>query len=74
MGDAEGFVEVQVGDISPIVTRSAESYLGIHVGTVKVHLTTVVMGDVTDLSSLKERGLAQNNGHIRSIVVVITLY
>jgi hypothetical protein len=36
--DAERFVEVQMRDVRAIVTRSADSDLGVHVGTIQINL------------------------------------
>ena len=51
MRDAEGFVEVQMTDISSIVTRSADSYLSIHIGTVEIHLPSVLVDQIADGSN-----------------------
>lgn len=36
--NAEGFVEVEVGDVAAVVAWSTDAHLGVHVGAVQVHL------------------------------------
>lgn len=38
VGDAEGLVQVQVGDVRPVVARPADPHLGVHVGSIQVDL------------------------------------
>ena len=50
VGDAEGLVEVEVGDVGPVVARPAETHLGVHVGPVQVHLATLIVHQRGDFS------------------------
>lgn len=59
VGDTEGLVEVQMADISTDVTRAAETDLGVHVGTVHVDETTVLVNKVAHLLDL---GLENTKG------------
>ena len=38
MRNAECFVEVQVGDVGPVIARTTKADLGVHVGSVKKDL------------------------------------
>mmetsp|Transcript_11444 Transcript_11444/g.22872 ORF Transcript_11444/g.22872 Transcript_11444/m.22872 type:complete len:234 (-) Transcript_11444:1785-2486(-) len=49
MRNAECLVEIQMANISTNHTWSSQSYLGIHVGTIHVDLTTILMDNVADL-------------------------
>jgi hypothetical protein len=48
--DAKRFVKVQVRDIRAKVAGSAKGYLGVHIGTVHINLTTSLMNDVTNFN------------------------
>ncbi|GJC97616.1 putative metal-dependent RNase [Colletotrichum higginsianum] len=47
--DAEGLVEVEMADVGPDLARRADADLGVHVGAVHVHLTTVLVNEVAGL-------------------------
>ena len=46
--DGKCFMQIQVAYIGTDHTRTGESHLSIHVGTVHVDLTTVIMNDLGD--------------------------
>ena len=48
VGDAEGFVEVEVADVGTDFARAGEADLGVHVGAVHVNLAAVLVDDVAD--------------------------
>jgi hypothetical protein len=52
VGNTEGLVEVKMADISANVTRRAKTNLRVHVGTVHVDETTVLVNKVADLLDL----------------------
>mmetsp|Transcript_30563 Transcript_30563/g.85618 ORF Transcript_30563/g.85618 Transcript_30563/m.85618 type:complete len:299 (-) Transcript_30563:1347-2243(-) len=49
MRDAEGLVQVQVAHVRPDLAGGGQAHLGVHVGSVHVHLATVLVDDVADL-------------------------
>lgn len=49
MRNAERLVQVQMAHVCSDVTRTGKPHLSVHVGTVHVHLSTVLMDDVADL-------------------------
>jgi hypothetical protein len=57
--DTEGLVEVQMADVSANITRAAETDLGVHVGTVHVDETTVLVDEIAHLLDL---GLKDTEG------------
>jgi hypothetical protein len=59
VGNTEGLVEVEMADISANVTRRAETNLSVHVGTIHVDETTVLVNKLTDLLDL---GLENTEG------------
>src|SRR3989338_759063 len=48
MGDAKGFMEIEMTDIRPKIAGTAKPHLGIHVGAVHVNLPAIVMNDFAD--------------------------
>ena len=50
VGDAEGLVQVEVGDVTAELTRGAETDHGVHVGAVDIDLAAVVMDHLADLA------------------------
>ncbi|CEI74776.1 Uncharacterized protein PAE221_00336 [Pseudomonas aeruginosa] len=50
VGDAEGLVQVQVGNVATELARGAQADHGVHVGAVDVHLATAVVDDGADLA------------------------
>ena len=50
VGDAERFMKVKVGHISTIVSGTTETHLGVHVGSINIHLSPVSVYVVTDLT------------------------
>ena len=64
MGDAEGFVEVEVADICPDVAGAAEAHLGVEVGSVHVDLTSGGVDHFADLPhALLENTMSRWVGH-----------
>ncbi|KAI6753363.1 hypothetical protein HG531_005532 [Fusarium graminearum] len=59
VGNTEGLVEVKMADISADITRRAKTDLGVHVGTVHVDETTVLVNKIADLLNL---GLKDTKG------------
>ncbi|KAI6775833.1 hypothetical protein HG530_002591 [Fusarium avenaceum] len=59
VGNTEGLVEVEMADISADVTGAAETNLGVHVGTVHVDETAMLVDKVADLLDL---GLEDTKG------------
>jgi hypothetical protein len=59
VGNTEGLVEVEMADISANVTGAAETNLGVHVGTVHVDETAMLVDEVADLLDL---GLEDTKG------------
>ena len=53
VGDAEGFVQVQVAHIRAKVGGATQPHLGVHVGPVHVHLAAVGVDDVADLPNAR---------------------
>jgi hypothetical protein len=51
VGNAEGFVQVQVADIGPKVGGAAQPHLGVHVGPIHINLAAVGVDDVADLAN-----------------------
>ena len=49
VGDAEGFMEVEVADIGSDVAGTGEADLGVHVGAVHVNLAAVGVDDLADI-------------------------
>ena len=49
VGDAEGFVQVEVADIGADVAGPAQADLGVHVRAVHVNLPAVAVDDVADV-------------------------
>ena len=52
MGDAEGLVQVEMADISPIEAGLTEPHLGVEVGAVEIHLASVVVDQIADLAQI----------------------
>ncbi len=52
VGDAEGFVQIQVADIGADPTRAGQTNLGVHVGAVHVDLAAKAVYDPADLLDL----------------------
>nr|GEZ22423.1 hypothetical protein [Tanacetum cinerariifolium] len=50
VGDAKGFVQIEVGHVAAELTRSAQADHGIHVGAVDIHLAAVVVNDAADFA------------------------
>ena len=48
MGNAERLVQIQMTDIGAIGSWPAETDLGVQVGSVEIHLTSVLMDQVAD--------------------------
>jgi hypothetical protein len=49
--DAEGLVQIQVADISPKRARPAEPNLRIQIGSIEIHLPSVLMHERTDFTN-----------------------
>mmetsp|Transcript_74236 Transcript_74236/g.215090 ORF Transcript_74236/g.215090 Transcript_74236/m.215090 type:complete len:685 (-) Transcript_74236:933-2987(-) len=73
--DAEGLVEVQVADVRTDSAGGGEAELGVHVGAVHVHLSTVVVDDLADLLDVVlEEGARRGVGnHERRQAVLVSL-
>ena len=52
MGNAEGFVQIEVADIGADEARAGEADLGVHVGAVHVHLAAGVVDDAADIADV----------------------
>jgi len=50
--DAEGLVQVQVADVGTDDARRCETQLRIHVGTIHVDLTTILVDDLANLLNI----------------------
>ncbi len=48
--DAEGLVQVQVGNVAAELAGCAQSDHGVHVGAIDIHLATVVVDDRADFA------------------------
>lgn len=48
MRDAEGLVKIEMRHVGAVVSWTAESHLGVHVGTVQVDLTAKVMDHLAE--------------------------
>ena len=59
VGNTECLVEVEMADVSANLARRAETDLGVHVGSVHVHLAAVV---VDNLASLLDTGFVNTEG------------
>ena len=49
VGDTEGLVQVEMAHICAIVTRAAETDLGVHVGTIEVDLATKLVDELAGI-------------------------
>ena len=49
VGDTERLVKVEMGHIPTIVSGTTETYLGIHVGSINIDLSSMSVYIVTDL-------------------------
>ena len=49
--NAEGLVQIQMADISPKGARPAKPHLRIQVGTVEIHLPSMLMNKRTDFAN-----------------------
>jgi hypothetical protein len=56
--DAKGFVEVQMRDVRAIVTRPADSNLGVHVGAIQINLFFVALILVSICTGIEGCGYA----------------
>jgi hypothetical protein len=77
VGNTEGLVEVEMADISTNVTGAAKTDLGVHVGTVHVDETAMLVDKITDLLDLRledteSRGIG-NHDSSKLISVLDTL-
>jgi len=45
VGNAEGLVQVEMANVSTIVTRAAEADLSVHIGAIEVHLASVLVNE-----------------------------
>ena len=50
VGNGKGFVQIEVAGVGTDVRQTAETHLGVHVGTVEIDLTAVLMHDVAYLA------------------------
>lgn len=48
MGNAEGFVQVQVRHIASVISWTTQSYLRIHVSTIQINLSADSVDHVAD--------------------------
>jgi hypothetical protein len=77
VGNTEGLVEVEMTDISTNVTGAAETNLSVHVGTVHIDKTAMLVDKITDLLNLRledseSRGIS-NHDSSKLISVLGTL-
>jgi hypothetical protein len=52
MRDAKGLVKIEMADIGSVITRPADTYLGIHVGAIQINLASMVMNQLANLFHL----------------------
>ena len=50
VGDAERLMKIEVGHISTIVSGTTETHLGVHVSSINIHLSPMLMYVVADLT------------------------
>ena len=64
VGNRKGFMQVQVTDIRTDITRVGQPYLRIHVGSVHINLSAVVVHDFDDLADpALEHAVRRRIGH-----------
>ena len=53
VGNAEGFVQVEVADIRAKVRRTAETHLGVHVGPIHVDLAAMGVNNLANSGNFR---------------------
>jgi len=73
VGDAKGLMQIQMADIGPNVTRPAEPYLSIQVGTIHIDLTAIRVDDFANLFDpfFKDSVRGRIRDHQRSQVLLV---
>ena len=75
VGDAEGFVQIEMADIGADGAGAGEADLGVHVGAVHVNLAAVAVDDLADfLHVFLEHAMRRGIGdHQRGQIVLVLL-
>ena len=76
MRNCKGFMQIEMAYIRPYFPRTGKAYLGIHIGSIHIDLSAVIMNKINDIHYIfiKETISGRISNHERRKIFPVLLY